>query len=127
MRLIDKDELEARLKDFYGVQDGKLLSVDATAAMSAIDEACEIETVPLGVYHHKAWECAIMKEQLDRVGLSLGEKTDDVVKVVRCKDCQNSECFDERLGRYQCSATLYEVSAEGYCSRGVRKVEKTNG
>ena len=44
---------------------------------------------------------------------------DDIVKVVRCKDCVNRVEFD--TNKYHCQNTGYYCGETGYCSDGVPK------
>lgn len=63
---IDRKALKEKLKAFYGTQDGKILSVDAIAALSAIDEAevvCAESVRPGRWVKHKEealvhWDCS---------------------------------------------------------------------
>ena len=46
---------------------------------------------------------------------------DDVVKVIRCKDCANRVEFD--TNKFHCELTGYYCGEKGYCSDGTPKEE----
>lgn len=68
------------------------------------------------------WENEVMREQLTDIGKSFGEKMDDVVKVVRCKDCKHSRADDVFGGRWcQFPESIKRVREEFFCANGERK------
>lgn len=89
----------------------------------------------LAVLPQYKWERDIAVEQLDEYGIPFGaKKDDDVVKVVRCKDCKHrheDECpmyfeeqvdIDEGDGYYDTDYIFHDNSTDnGYCSWGERR------
>lgn len=80
----------------------------------------------LGLYKQIKWERDIAIEQLHDIGKELGEKMDDVRKVIFCKDCkywtEEQTCAESSADPFECP----ERNADDFCSRGERKTEKTD-
>ena len=80
--------------------------------------ACSWANNALAVYPQFKWERDTAIEQLDEYGISFGaKKDDDIVKVVRCKDCIN---FDYAFNY----CDFLEAGVEGedfFCAWGERK------
>ena len=57
------------------------------------------------------------------------QKAEDIVSVIRCKDCKFSKAYyhgsESNLGMftYLCTQGLYGMNADDYCSRAERKEE----
>ena len=61
------------------------------------------------------WERDTAIEQLAEIGKGLGERMDDVVKVVRCKDCK----YYNYIGI--CNETSWAVTEDSYCCWAERR------
>jgi hypothetical protein len=75
------------------------------------------------VFEQIKWERDMAMQQLEEHGIPFGGKADDVVEVVRCKDCANCRYVDA-ADIYRCDRRGYyseEVKPSDYCSRGERK------
>lgn len=67
------------------------------------------------------WERDIAISQLNDIGVQFGEKVDDVVKVVRCKDCAHSKLWCARLVTEDNDVYAEVVDKEHFCGCGERK------
>lgn len=83
------------------------------------------DVVPKNAYEQVRWERDICLEQLEIIGKGLGEKMDDVSKVVRCYEC----IFADELAGDSCICenTGLGMSKYGFCSNGVREEHPGNG
>lgn len=77
-----------------------------------------IEAVPREVVSAIQWERDTAIKQLEEHGITFGCKADDVVKVVRCKDCKHYvlhalACRNEHMNGV--------INIDGYCSYGERR------
>ena len=67
------------------------------------------------------WERDVAVSQLNDIGVQLGEKVDDVVKVIRCKNCMYSE-ESLREGSVWCTRRIEEIVGEDhFCGYGERR------
>ena len=73
------------------------------------------------------WERDTAIEQLAEIGKGLGERMDDVEKVVRCKDCKYAsyEPYEDFVNVYICNYSQWTRSEGGrfpdwYCARAER-------
>ena len=92
-----------------------------------LDTVSTVEyVVSKDAYDQAKWENEVMQNQLAEINKTLGQKMDDVVTVVRCKDC----LFWNRE-RISCEGLARCVTGEGgvryrhkndFCSRG-RKMD----
>ena len=89
------------------------------SASEETKEAIDMAINALAVYPQYKWERDIALSQLEEYGIGFAEKKrDDLVEVVRCKDC--------RWYKYDsyCSKTeAREIDADNFCSYGERKEE----
>ncbi len=85
------------------------------------EEQSTKETVSKELYEQIKWERDTALNQLERVGLSLGEKTDDVVEVIRCGECASAEKMVEFEDLYACLQHEVFVSKNDFCSYGEPK------
>lgn len=90
-----------------------------------VAKAIDMAITVLAVYPQYKWERDVAIEQLDEYGIPFGaKKDDDVVKVVRCKDCKHrgeicSMRYIEMVGEDE---VIHDYSTDnGYCSWGERK------
>ena len=81
-----------------------------------------LDAVPRCVLDQIRWERDMAMAQLEEIGVGFCEVTDDVVKVVRCKDCY---WFDEKQlkkqGYFTCRASAMDADEDCYCSMAERK------
>lgn len=93
-----------------------------------VDERKWGESVPRQVYTQVVWERNVVLDQLASIGKGLGEKMDDVEKVIRCADCRHFRCnlrpdgyLPEGVGETEC--TLFHVGMDyiDFCSHGERR------
>lgn len=111
MRLIDADALlsEAMEDGAYGYVDAKQIA-----------DAPTIDAVPRKAFDGILWENDMMRKQLADIGKSFGEKMDDMVKVVWCKDCKyNDACFTQSF--VESEGVLPFDRSTWYCADGERK------
>ena len=59
----------------------------ADDARKAVKEAPDADVVSRGVFEQVKWERDMAMQQLEEHGIPFGGEADDVVNVVRCKDC----------------------------------------
>ncbi|MBR5216224.1 MAG: hypothetical protein IKV80_08400 [Bacteroidales bacterium] len=81
------------------------------------------EVVSKELYKQIKWERDTALNQLERVGLSLGEKTDNIVSVVRCSECAYAEKLLVFENSYSCLTHETFVSENDYCSYGEPKAK----
>lgn len=73
------------------------------------------EVVSEELYKQVRWERDIAIKQLERIGVSLGEKTDNIVSVVRCGDCKYNSDYGSCSFH---SSPFFRVSPNDYCNCG---------
>jgi len=84
-----------------------------------------VDAVKRGVYDQVAWERDTALAQLSVIGKGLGEKMDDVAKVVRCRECQHWSIPDDSYG--WCAGLMCTVgNPDFYCACGQRREEEHN-
>lgn len=86
------------------------------------------DVVSKGVYEQVQWERDMAMQQLEEHGIPFCGVADDVVKVVRCKDCIHSV---QLLDRLMCNRNAHKsengwfglraTAEEHFCSYGERK------
>jgi hypothetical protein len=92
-------------------------------------EICEMpaaDVVSKGVYEQVQWERDMAMQQLEEHGIPFCGKADDVVEVVRCKDCGWSRMVNVNgKQEYYCQCwnpgNVIHVDARGFCMWGERK------
>lgn len=112
MRLIDADGLKAyvekRLPSFI---------------CGIIDIYENIDVVPRAAVDQLVWEKSILEKQLKDIGVQPMENVDDVVRVVRCKDCCHSSehpFIDNTIDCYKLDITVGE---DFFCADGIRGLD----
>ena len=78
----------------------------------------------LAVYPHYKWERDIALSQLEEYGIGFAEKKrDDLVEVVRCKDCRHQNHCYQTVSHNKTHDGFKEYWAEPveWCSRGERR------
>lgn len=99
------EHIEELLNDFYVIPKEGIPAVDA---------------VERGVFEQVAWERDMAIAQLKDIGKGLGEKMDDVVKVVRCRECFNWYGPDD--GReHSCMVDAWMRPGDWFCPCGRRE------
>jgi hypothetical protein len=94
---------------------------DTLGVLAAIDSIPAVDAVERGVFEQVAWERDIAIKQLADIGKSLGEKMDDVAKVVRCRECKYYDMIDRDDVVKACLYWKSFMSKDGYCSIGERR------
>lgn len=130
MRLIDADALQAIYKRNSITE--KITVLDKSPMQHLID-APTVDAVSRDVLDQVMWERDVAIEQLKSYGVSFGEKA-DVVKVVRCKDCEYKRELEGHLVcgdsmRAGMGVDVFEIptyyfnkiAPDDFCSRGRRK------
>lgn len=128
-RYIDADKLTfSRVRIIHS--DGTIGGWHAVVMSSVIKDAPAADVVSKGVYEQVQWERDMAMQQLDEHGIPFGGTADDVVNVVRCKDCKYTEMIVDIIGNPQlyCRHHRYypNVDFDDFCSWGKRK-EKDDG
>lgn len=88
------------------------------------------DVVGRSTYNQVRWERDTAIEQLSEIGKGLGERMDDVEKVVRCKDCKfaSYEPYKDFVNVYICNYSQWTRSEGGrypdwYCARAERRTD----
>lgn len=93
--------------------------------LQTVEEAPAADVVSKGVYEQVQWERDMAMKQLEEHGIPFGGEADDVVNVVRCKDCKYTEMIVDIIGNPQlyCRHHRYypNVDFDDFCSWGKRK------
>jgi hypothetical protein len=134
-----KEEAKATLYEWQEmmVRNGVPIDASKVQALRVAIEALNAEptkAVPPSLADVYKWERDIALSQLEEYGIGFGEKKrDDLVEVVRCKDCRwwNEDDFPRAFPEKKTSAcecpNIYGANFSRYtqedefCSRGVRK------
>ena len=141
MRLIDADALKKEMvSDLANTMRMPEMNKGdiAVRVLNKIDEAPTIEAVP--VVHYKETNTTVLnvksiEDWQDRIILDEGEESrssavyyddsDDMVRVVRCKDCKHWGTTDYAIGETEhvkcCEYANYMISESGYCMYGETK------
>ena len=97
-------------------------------ARNAVNDAPAADVISRGVFEQVKWERDMAMQQLEEHGIPFGGEADDVVNVVRCKDCIHSV---QLLDRLMCKRTAHKsengwfglraTADKHFCSYGERK------
>lgn len=91
------------------------------SAIEIIETAPAADVVSRGVLEQVKWERDMAMKQLEEHGIPFCGVADDVVKVVRCKDCKHSN-FETSCSKYRCGYWLGMLRfSTDFCSYGIRK------
>ena len=95
----------------------------ADDARKAVKEAPDADVVSRGVFEQVKWERDMAMQQLEEHGIPFGGEADDVVNVVRCKDCKHwgGETFGYICKEWSGMTFRNYTKPDHYCSRGERK------
>ena len=99
----------------------------AEERIEALDFAIEnlsAEAVSKGVLEQFRWERDVAMDQLEEYGIPFcTNKDEDIVKVVRCKDCIHRIDRRSDLGHFMCEMFYGQgdVSDENFCQWGERR------
>ena len=101
----------------------------ADDARKAVKEAPDADVVSRGVFEQVKWERDMAMQQLEEHGIPFGGEADDVVNVVRCKDCKYFKHFNG-CGNW-CHRRIrtdieFHTKTNDFCSWGKRK-DKDDG
>ena len=130
-RLIDADALMDTLrKDFTEEEnDNHFLAEDwwwAATVRKTIENAPTVDAVPVKGVEQLKWERDTAIQQLEEHGIPFCGKAEDVVRVVRCKDCKfYSRCTDHQgicTNRYMDGF----IVPDWYCADGERKDDEAD-
>lgn len=127
-KLIDEMSYDALMHDSVTGEHIYVQVVD----VGDIEEAPVVDAIPRSVAEQIRWERDMAMAQLEEIGVGFCEMTDDVVKVVRCKDCIFYKVGDMALEKKYCywAREIYKgvydipmlaMESNDYCSHGVRK------
>ncbi len=103
--------------------------IDGDTTMQCVERAMKAapaaDAVSRGVFEQVKWERDVAMQQLEEHGIPFGGEADDVVNVVRCKDCKYTEMIVDIIGNPQlyCRHHRYypNVDFDDFCSWGKRK------
>lgn len=122
--LIQEEKIEGEILDIAkALGEGLLaetLNQSCDRHIKIIRSLPTIDAVPRKAFDRILWENDVMRKQLIDIGKPFGAKMDDVVKVVRCKDCKWHK--DEKPGMVYCpNVTGGWVEDDWYCKQGRRQ------
>ena len=123
MRLIDADEFTKDLDKClrYGYNTAM---IDKYEVLHRLNNAPTIEAVSVGTLEQFKWERDIAIEQLNEIGKDLGSKMDDVITVVRCKDCKYVIPYESGgFNCLTCPNVDRDVDENWFCADGERRTE----
>lgn len=108
--------------NFYDLRGEKIPAEKLAEAFDMAIEALQAEptkAVPPSLADVYKWERDIALSQLEEYGIGFAEKKrDDLVEVVRCKNCQ----YRKKVGTsYYCELDEFNVKDADFCSWGERK------
>lgn len=123
-RYIDANDLIGRMHHFR-FEDGE----DRSLVYALIDMQPTADVVERSAYDQVRWERDTAIAQLASIGKGFGEKMDDVVKVVRCKDCKHWQTVVKNAEYGLCNAwhMLLTTGRDAYCSEARQREESDNG
>lgn len=123
MRLIDADALLDELEELFKMRDD-LSKGGLSEAMEMVHSMLTVDAVSRGLFDQIKRERDLAIAQLEQIGCQLGQRMDDIVKVIRCKDCKYSEKEPAREDVMYCKKVGIEFTdPEGYCNSAMRKEE----
>lgn len=104
--------------DIHGTNKFGMLDEDVREFVKSIPAAY---VVSKGVFEQVKWERDMAMKQLDEHGIPFGGKADDVVKVVRCKDCRFYGNEERHPYGGECEWFGALVERNNFCFYGERK------
>ena len=110
MRLIDADAIPVEELDYH--------------VWVCLKKQPTIEAVPREVVNAIQWERDVAIKQLEEHGITFGCKADDVVKVVRCKDCKHykqNPYSKEKDMMCMCWCDWLATDTDDFCRYGERR------
>lgn len=98
-------------------------------AIKRIHDMPSADVVPVSAYKQVMWERDTAVEQLKQIDKGLGEIMDDVVSVVRCKNCENwqTDWNPSIPDRHYCAVMDSMMKANDFCSYGEMREDTSNG
>lgn len=112
-------ELNDIKRRMYGTQFEQDMIIIADA-ISFIQNAPTVDAIPKGVLDQVRWERDIAMDQLKDHGIPFGGIAPDVVKVVRCKDCEKRP---KNVEWGMCHVLGGQTHENDYCSFAVKREE----
>ena len=88
----------------------------AGGARKLMVDALAADVVSKGVYEQVQWERDMAMQQLEEHGIPFGGTADNVVEVVRCKDCEHYKGEQNN-----CWLMRAKMKPNDFCSYGERK------
>ena len=105
----------------------KITFADGLSIFDTIKNIPAADVVSIEVFEQVKWERDTALKTLEEHGIGLAQKADDVVKVVRCKDCEYGEADYGANGniitpfQYHCEYEDTWNRPDHYCGYGKRK------
>ena len=96
------------------------------SAQELLSELPSAEAVSKGVLEQFRWERDVAMGQLEEYGIPFGtNKDEDMVRVVRCKDCKDSRVYGKTTQWLACESVMegQATDPDGYCYLGKRREE----
>lgn len=124
MRHIDADKIDLRMPHVVDERGNILVLLSDVKQAIAMVPAADV--VSKGVYEQVQWERDMAMQQLEEHGIPFCGVADDVVKVVRCKDCRFYGNEERHPYGGECEWFGALVERNNFCFYGERK-EKDDG
>ena len=121
-RLIDANALLEKFQFRLPINDHISENIDECVKMARriITDAPTEDAVSKGLYDQIKWERDVAISQLERYGISLGEKA-DAAKVVRCEKCRYYEKAEYDNGyKMVCRLLKRQTAYNGFCYCGAK-------
>ena len=90
-------------------------------ARKLMEEAPAVDVVPVGVLGQIRWERDTAMQQLEEHGVPFCGKADDVVHVVRCKDCKYCDPENHHCDHPAGTMVYFPKKPDDFCSYGERR------
>lgn len=118
-KLIDEMSYDALMHDSVTGEHIYVQVVD----VGDIEEAPVVDAIPRPVAEQIRWERDMAMAQLEEIGVGFCEVADDVVRVVRCKDCI-CRAENKEKGYKYCLFAGWLINDDDFCSHGERLDEE---
>ena len=125
-RYIDADKIVYWVR--YVSSNGLDSDVKRVAFSDEIARMPAADVVSKEVFEQVKWERDTALKTLEEHGIGLGQKADDVVEVVRCRDCEHfSKKANKSYNGHFCEVALDYMKPDDFCSYGKREEDINNG
>lgn len=127
---IERDSIYRRVKERTNPYGKPTLNYESgVKVLNMIEREPAADVVSRGVFEQVKWERDMAMQQLEEHGIPFGGEADDVVNVVRCKDCKYFKHF-KGCGNW-CHRRIrtdieFHTKTNDFCSWGKRK-DKDDG